>query len=77
MIDYKTIGQTYLNDNRNRMNANANMHNSTDNIMYRFKYMNHHLIKRGLMNTAGRKRGFTGRSRDTLHKAKGITLIEA
>ncbi len=39
--------------------------------------MNTHFIERGLMNTAGRKRGLTGRSRDTLHKAKGTILIEA
>jgi hypothetical protein len=29
------------------------------------------------MNIAGKKRGLIGRSRDTLHKAEGITLIES
>jgi hypothetical protein len=29
------------------------------------------------MNTAGRKRGLTERSRDTLHRPRGITLIRS
>jgi hypothetical protein len=29
------------------------------------------------MNIAGKKRGLIGPSRDTLHKAKGITLLES
>ncbi len=39
--------------------------------------MNHHFNGRRLMNLAGRKRGLTGCSRDTLHKVKEITLIKS
>jgi hypothetical protein len=39
--------------------------------------MNRSLNERGLMNIARKKRELTGRSRGTLHKAKGITLIKS
>jgi hypothetical protein len=52
-----------------------NVKHSTDNIMYTYNLLDQYFKWGRWMNTAGRRRGLTKRSRDTLHRPRGTTLI--
>jgi hypothetical protein len=77
MIDYETIGQTYLNSSRilegNRMNANANAQYkyTIQTILCTHNLLNHHFIN----EYSREEKGLTGFSKHILHRVSGISLI--